>query len=210
VHELAANAVRHGAGHGRLRIWKSDQSLLCQISDDGVPPVADDGRPGVPDAAQWRTEPGHGLSLVRQVADQASLRSGPSGTLVTISFALGGSGPPFRLDQRYLDGCMVLAVTGPVDLSSARQLADAISALLASTPALRLVLDLAGLSGWDSAGLATLITAQQLISAGPPARMVLAGLPAHFAKHLHEAGLADRFTLADTTTAALATLASRP
>ena len=210
VHELAANAVRHGAGHGRLRIWKSDQSLLCQISDDGVPPVADDGRPGVPDAAQWRTEPGHGLSLVRQVADQASLRSGPSGTLVTISFALGGSGPPFRLDQRYLDGCMVLAVTGPLDLSSARQLADAISALLASTPALRLVLNLAGLSGWDSAGLATLITAQQLISAGPPARMVLAGLPAHFAKHLHEAGLADRFTLADTTTAALATLASRP
>src|SRR6516165_3201142 len=63
VHELAANAVRHGAGHGRLRVWKSDQRLLCEISDDGVSPVADDGHPGAPDAAQWRTEPGHGLSL---------------------------------------------------------------------------------------------------------------------------------------------------
>ena len=34
VHELAANAVRHGAGHGRLRVWKSDQALLCEVSDD--------------------------------------------------------------------------------------------------------------------------------------------------------------------------------
>jgi two-component sensor histidine kinase len=100
VHELAANAVRHGAGHGRLRIWKSDRSLLCEISDDGVPQAADrDGhRRRAPDAAQWRTEPGHGLSLVRQVADQTSLRSGPHGTLATISFALVAPGPPFRLD----------------------------------------------------------------------------------------------------------------
>src|SRR6266481_5226802 len=40
VHELAANAVRHGAGHGRLRIWRSDQALLCEVSDDGLPDVA--------------------------------------------------------------------------------------------------------------------------------------------------------------------------
>ena len=41
VHELAANAVRHGAGHGRLRIWRSDQALLCEISDDGLPDAQD-------------------------------------------------------------------------------------------------------------------------------------------------------------------------
>jgi hypothetical protein len=56
----------------------------------------DGHRRSAPDAAQWRTEPGHGLSLVRQVADQTSLRSGPSGTLATISFALAAPGPPFR------------------------------------------------------------------------------------------------------------------
>jgi len=213
VHELAANAVRHGAGHGRLRVWKSDQALLCEISDDGIPQPA-----GTGDATQWRTEPGHGLSLVRQVADQASLHSGPSGTLATISFALDVPGPPFRLDQRHLDGCTVLAVTGPLDLGSVAQLTAAISALLGPAPAdpraladppgsgLRLVLDLSGLSGWDSSGLAALITAQQRINAAPPARMILVGLPDHLAKHLREADLADRFTLADTPAAAVRTL----
>jgi anti-sigma regulatory factor (Ser/Thr protein kinase)/anti-anti-sigma regulatory factor len=207
VHELAANAVRHGAGHGRLRVWKSDRALLCEISDDGIPQPA-----GTGDAAQWRTEPGHGLSLVRQVADQATLHSGPSGTLATISFALDGPGPPFRLDQHHLDGCTILAVTGPLDLGSAAQLTAAISAFLGPASAdlpvsgLRLVLDLSGLSGWDSAGLAALITAQQRISVSPPARMVLAGLPDHLAKHLREASLADRFTLADTPAAAVRTL----
>src|SRR5580698_819268 len=97
VHELAANAVRHGAGHGRLRIWRSaaDQALLCEITDDGPP---DTRHP--PEAQQWRAEPGHGLSLVRQVADQATLRSGSSGTEATITFALAPPGPPFRLDQQ--------------------------------------------------------------------------------------------------------------
>ena len=204
VHELAANAVRHGAGHGRLRVWKSGQALLCEVSDDGLPQAT-----GLPDAAQWQIEPGHGLSLVRQVADQVGLRSGPSGTLATISFALGAPGPPFRLDRRHLDGCTVLAVTGPLEQSSADQLTDAISALLAQPPAtgLRLILDLSGLVGWDSSGLAALITAQQQIGASPPARMVLAGPSAQLAGHLREAGLAGRFTLAETASAAVAALA---
>ena len=203
VHELAANAVRHGAGHGRLRIRRSDQALLCEISDDGIPQAA-----STPDAAQWRTEPGHGLALVRQVADQTSLRSGPSGTLATISFGLAPSGPPFRLDHRDLDHCTVLAVTGPLDLATASQLTQAIDRLLTETPALKLVLDLDGLTGWDSVGLAALITAQQRVSASPPARMVLAGLPDHLEKHLRQARLADRFTLADSSAAAASELSS--
>jgi anti-anti-sigma factor len=215
VHELAANAVRHGAGHGRLRVWKSDQALLCEVSDDGVPPAGDDGVPqpagddGVPrpaashgdPAAQWRTEPGHGLSLVRQVADRASLTSGPDGTLAAISFAFGAPGPPFRLDQRHQHGFTILAVTGPLDQASAGLLTDAIANLLDQTD-LRLVLDLSGLTGWDSAGLAALITAQQRIGARPPARMVLAGLPGHLARHLRDNGLASQFTLADSAAAA--------
>jgi anti-anti-sigma factor len=206
VHELAANAVRHGAGDGRLRVWQTDQHLRCEIADDGVPQAPDGPQAEVPNAAQWRAEPGHGLSLVRQVADQTSLTSGPDGTLASVSFALSAPGPPFRLDRRQLDDCTVLAVTGPLDLGSAGQLTDAIASLLAPPEDLRLVLDLSGLAGWDSAGQAALITAQQRISAAPPARMVLAALPAHLAKHLHEAGLAGRFALADTTDAALAAL----
>src|SRR6202012_1926616 len=40
AHELAANAVRHGAGQGRLRLWIRDRVLHCEVSDAGpVPPV---------------------------------------------------------------------------------------------------------------------------------------------------------------------------
>jgi anti-anti-sigma factor len=198
VHELAANAVRHGAGHGRLRVWRADHALACEISDDGAPQAAD--------VAQWRPEPGHGLSLVRQVADQASLVSGQDGTLATVSFALGPPQARFRLDRQRLDGATVVAVTGPLDLSSAGQLTETIDVLLAQAPDLSLVLDLAGLTGWDSVGLAALITAQQRISASPPARMILAGLPDQLSRHLIQADLAAGFRLADTAEAAVGML----
>src|SRR5579859_989496 len=106
VHELAANAVRHGAGHGRLRVWRSDQALLCEITDDGLPHPQK--APETAKAPEWRTEPGHGLSLVRQVADHTSLRSGREGTSATISFALAPSGADFRLARHERDGCTVL------------------------------------------------------------------------------------------------------
>ena len=35
AHELAANARRHGAGHGRLRLWADGRAVHCQVSDDG-------------------------------------------------------------------------------------------------------------------------------------------------------------------------------
>jgi anti-anti-sigma factor len=216
VHELAANAVRHGAGHGRLRVWRADHALLCEISDDGTQLAADaapqpSGESGESGetrnpAAQWRTEPGHGLSLVRQVADQASLISGQDGTLATVSFALGPPEAQFRLDRQHRGGCTVVAVNGPLDLSSAGQLTETIDVLLAETPDLSLVLDLAGLAGWDSVGLAALITAQQRISASPPARMVLACLPDHLSRQLTQAGLAAAFRLAASAAAAVSLL----
>ena len=202
VHELAANAVRHGAGHGRLRIWRSDQALLCEITDDGLPEAQDAHH--AHKVPEWRTEPGHGLSLVRQVADHTSLRSGRDGTSATISFALAAPGPPFRLDRQEMDGCTVLAVTGPLDLTSAAQLSRTIGDLLNDND--KLVLDLTNLTGWDSAGLAALITAQQRVSATPNARMILAGIPGHLEQHLRQANLADRFTLADSQTQAAKTI----
>jgi anti-anti-sigma factor len=232
VHELAANAVRHGAGHGELRVWRAGHTLRCQISDDGLPAAAEDGQAPSGDgaasgekaasaekaargekdvdgnpAARWRTEPGHGLSLVRQIADQSSLTSGPDGTLATVSFALGAAQGPFGLERQQLDGATVLAVAGPLDLSSAGQLTQTIDVLLTGTPDLPLVLDLSRLAEWDSAGLAALLTAQQRVSASPPARMVLAGLPDQLSRHLHDAGLADRFTLAGNAKAAADLLA---
>lgn len=96
VHELAANVVRHGAGHGRLRLWTDDEVLRCQVTDAGpAAATAGDGpggqEPGVPAGGilPWPVEHGHGLWLVREVADELSLQSGPGGSIATISFSFG-------------------------------------------------------------------------------------------------------------------------
>ena len=67
AHELAANAVRHGAGHGQLRLWADGQALHCQVSDDGPDTPGPDG-----------------LWIIDQVADHVALDRGPAGTF-TIS-----------------------------------------------------------------------------------------------------------------------------
>ena len=93
VHELAVNAIRHGAGHGRVLIRAHDGALHCQVIDDGTPQATTAGtRPEPqttsPDDAPWPSQHGHGLWFVRQVADQVSLHTGPNGTLAVASFTL--------------------------------------------------------------------------------------------------------------------------
>jgi two-component sensor histidine kinase len=120
VHELAANAIAHGAGHGRLRMWDLAGALNCEIVDGGpagagatpspagagaasspasagvAPSLAGAGagsspaKAGGPPAVvdPWPAVNGHGLWLVRQVADQLDLRSGLRGTRAMVTFAL--------------------------------------------------------------------------------------------------------------------------
>ena len=83
VHELAANAIAHGAGHGRLRLWDLAGALSCEIADGGAPGTTDSSETADP----WPTADGHGLWLVRQVADHLDLRSGPRGTRAVVTFA---------------------------------------------------------------------------------------------------------------------------
>ena len=98
LHELAANAVRHGAGSGRLRIWDHIGALYCRVDDDGQAAApskghAGAGRDGAGSAGQnladrWPREPGHGLWLAREVADQMTLRSDSRGTIAVITFVM--------------------------------------------------------------------------------------------------------------------------
>ncbi len=93
VHELAVNAIRHGAGHGRLLITEHDGALHCQVTDDGAPHAARAGagpetQATPQEGALWASEKGHGLWVARQVADHVSLQSGPGGTIATASFTL--------------------------------------------------------------------------------------------------------------------------
>ena len=122
VHELAANAVRHGAGHGRLRLRATPDEVRCEVIDDAAaspdaggaaPAAAESTGPEAPAAGamaagaavQWRIEPGHGLWLVRRVADETSVQSGLSGTVAAVSFRLDGPGSQAgRADHRAAAG----------------------------------------------------------------------------------------------------------
>ncbi|MBV9206461.1 MAG: ATP-binding protein [Actinobacteria bacterium] len=198
VHELASNAVRHGAGRGQLRAWNTGEALRCEVSDDGMAGAGAD--PASWEVPLWPVEQGHGLWLVRQVADRSSLDTGPLGTVAAVSFAFRPPGPvPFQLAERSVDGCVIVALTGQLDLGSAGRFTAVAGELSAGTRGLRLILDLAGLTVWDSTGLAALLAVQRRVSSDPGAVMVLAGLPGHLVSRLHDAGLAGRFTLAGDT-----------
>jgi anti-sigma regulatory factor (Ser/Thr protein kinase) len=98
VHELAANAVRHGGGTGRIQMRVTGGELVCRVSDPG--PASRNGHaPGakprgqqpadfIAPAQSWPYQPGHGLWLVRQAADHISVISSPAGSKVTAVFAL--------------------------------------------------------------------------------------------------------------------------
>lgn len=107
AHELAANAVVHGAGLGRLRLWADDAFLYCEVSDDGRAANGDkangdkadgdkadgddadgDSYRETADSAPWPAEHGHGLWLVGQIADHFDIGHGPAGTTVTARFLL--------------------------------------------------------------------------------------------------------------------------
>jgi two-component sensor histidine kinase len=87
LHELMANAVRHGPGHGRLRIDVTARALRCQVSEAGVAAagLAGGGRRFIPD---WPVRHGHGLWLVRRTADLVQLTTGAGGTVADVSFSL--------------------------------------------------------------------------------------------------------------------------
>ena len=100
VHELAANVVRHGSGHG-LAAHLAASPGAALPGHRRRPAGAGQHRAGAgqhrggqasTEAPPWRVEPGHGLWLVRQLADEIELHPGPQGTAVTISFGLGTQG----------------------------------------------------------------------------------------------------------------------
>jgi len=79
--ELASNAIRHGGGHGRLRMWRADDAVHCAVSDEGTG-LAD------PDTAGTVVPPvlsasGRGLWIVRQLAASMHVHTTVRGTTVT-------------------------------------------------------------------------------------------------------------------------------
>lgn len=87
--ELAANSVVHGGGHGVLRLWRENGSLLAEVEDGGriEEPLVGRLRPGI---AQ---EGGRGLWLANQLCDLVQIRSGERGTKVRLQVAADEHSP---------------------------------------------------------------------------------------------------------------------
>jgi anti-sigma regulatory factor (Ser/Thr protein kinase) len=80
ANELASNAIRHGGGTGRLRLWRDGDRMHCEVSDTG--PGLDGealGRERVPITAHG----GRGLWVVRQMSQEVDVRTGVKGATVT-------------------------------------------------------------------------------------------------------------------------------
>jgi anti-sigma regulatory factor (Ser/Thr protein kinase) len=90
VNELMTNAVRHGGGLGRLRLWIADGGLVCEVTDEGggITDAWVDGRrrpaPHVPG--------GWGLWLARELSRTMTVVTGESGTAVRIIVPIPPSG----------------------------------------------------------------------------------------------------------------------
>jgi anti-sigma regulatory factor (Ser/Thr protein kinase) len=80
VNEVATNSVRHGGGAGRLRIWKENDAVVCEIRDSGrfSNPLADRQRP-LPIHSAPR-----GLWLANQLSDLMQIRNFADGTVVRL------------------------------------------------------------------------------------------------------------------------------
>lgn len=95
--ELAANAIQHGGGHGRLTVWRRGSHLYCRVVDQGQGPPDTRTGTGPPEPTATR---GRGLWMCRQVC--ADLMIGPGrrgGSMVTAVFDLG-PGQPRRAEDR--------------------------------------------------------------------------------------------------------------
>lgn len=84
VNEAAANSIVHGGGHGVLRAWSEDGSLVCEVRDRGriADPLIGRRRPGLERTA------GRGVWLAHQVCDLVQVRSGADGTVVRVHMAV--------------------------------------------------------------------------------------------------------------------------
>lgn len=85
VNELATNSIRHGGGHGTLRLWLEQDEVVCEVRDRGLidDPLTGRRRPR-PDRPG-----GAGLWLANQLCDLVQIRSTrETGTVVRIRVAL--------------------------------------------------------------------------------------------------------------------------
>lgn len=85
VDEVVTNAIEHGAGVAQQRIWREDDALVFEISDQGA---------GIDDLGSALAAPeldaprGRGLWLARQLCDRVAIDPGPNGCTVRLQLRI--------------------------------------------------------------------------------------------------------------------------
>lgn len=83
VDELTTNSVTHGGGRGSLSIWRTEQSIVCEVRDEGH--IAD------PMAGLRQPNPeqltGRGLWVVGRLCERVHIASSPGGTAVRVQIS---------------------------------------------------------------------------------------------------------------------------
>jgi anti-sigma regulatory factor (Ser/Thr protein kinase) len=86
VNELITNAVRHGGGHGTVRLTRHGDTVVADVSDQGkgfagpLPVTAGPPAGDVPG--------GRGILLARLLTDTLLISDGPAGVTVTVTRCL--------------------------------------------------------------------------------------------------------------------------
>jgi anti-sigma regulatory factor (Ser/Thr protein kinase) len=84
VSELATNSVRYGGGRGVVRMWREDETLICEVRDRGR----------IEDPMTGRVAPkpdqlaGRGVWFVNQLCDLVQVRSTSAGSVVRVHMRL--------------------------------------------------------------------------------------------------------------------------
>jgi len=85
VNELASNSIKHGGGHGTLRIWRDGHGVVAEVADRGRidRPLAGREQPSHGQVG------GHGLWLVNQLCDLMQMRTYEAGSVVRVHLRAG-------------------------------------------------------------------------------------------------------------------------
>jgi anti-sigma regulatory factor (Ser/Thr protein kinase) len=84
VHEVAANSVRHGPGHGVLSLWLQPGRLMAEVHDLGriEDPLVGRAEPDIEEGS------GRGLWLANQLFDLVQIRSNGTGAVVRMHYVI--------------------------------------------------------------------------------------------------------------------------